>query len=208
MPKVSLYNVSGEQIGEVELADSVFGIVPHKLVLHDAVLMQQASLRAGTHKVKGRSEVRGGGRKPWKQKGTGRARQGSIRAPQWKGGGTVFGPTPRSYAYKLPKKVRRLAIRSALSSKVLENEIIVLDQLALSAPKTKDFVAILKNLKVDRKALIVSADYDENVALSARNIPGVKFIEADGINVLDVLVYDKLIITKGAIDKVEEVLAQ
>jgi large subunit ribosomal protein L4 len=208
MPKVSLYNVSGEQIGEVELADSVFGIEPHKLVLRDAVLMQQASLRAGTHKVKGRSEVRGGGRKPWKQKGTGRARQGSIRAPQWKGGGTVFGPTPRSYAYKLPKKVRRLAIRSALSSKVLENEIIVLDQLALNAPKTKDFVAILKNLQVDRKALVVSADYDENVALSARNIPGVKFVGAEGINVLDVLVHDKLIITKGAVDKVEEVLAQ
>jgi large subunit ribosomal protein L4 len=200
--------VSGEQIGEVELADSVFGIEPHKLVLRDAVLMQQASLRAGTHKVKGRSEVRGGGRKPWKQKGTGRARQGSIRAPQWKGGGTVFGPTPRSYAYKLPKKVRRLAIRSALSSKVLENEIIVLDQLALNAPKTKDFVAILKNLQVDRKALVVSADYDENVALSARNIPGVKFVGAEGINVLDVLVHDKLIITKGAVDKVEEVLAQ
>jgi large subunit ribosomal protein L4 len=208
MPKVSLYNVSGEQIGEVELAESVFGIEPHKLVLRDAVLMQQASLRAGTHKVKGRSEVRGGGRKPWKQKGTGRARQGSIRSPQWKGGGTVFGPTPRSYAYKLPKKVRRLAIRSALSSKVLENEIIVLDQLALSSPKTKDFVAILKNLQVDRKALVVSADYDENVALSARNIPGVKFVGAEGINVLDVLVHDKLIITKGAVDKVEEVLAQ
>lgn len=208
MPKVALYNVSGAQVGEIELSDAVFGIEPHIHVLHEAVLMQRASLRQGTHKTKGRSEVRGGGRKPWKQKGTGRARQGSIRAPQWKGGGTVFGPTPRSYAYKLPKKVRRLAIKSALSSKVIGNEMIVLDQLDLAAPKTKEFVAILNNLKVDRKALVVAADYNENVALSARNIPGVKFVAADGINVLDVVSYDKLIITKDAVQKVEEVLAQ
>jgi large subunit ribosomal protein L4 len=157
--------------------------------------------------VKGRSEVRGGGRKPWRQKGTGRARQGSIRAPQWKGGGVVFGPTPRSYGFKLPKKVRRLAIKSALSSKVIDNNIVVLDQLQMANPKTKEFAAILKNLKVDRKALIVSASFDDNVALSARNIPGVKFVAADGINVLDVMVYDKLIITKDAVQKVEEVLA-
>ncbi|CAM3088330.1 50S ribosomal protein L4 [Paenibacillus sediminis] len=207
MPKVALYNVSGSQVGEIELNDAVFGIEPNVHVLHEAVVMQQASLRQGNHKVKGRSEVRGGGRKPWKQKGTGRARQGSIRAPQWKGGGVVFGPTPRSYAYKLPKKVRRLAIKSALSSKVVDNEIIVLDQLTLSAPKTKEFAAILNNLKVDRKALVVAPSYDENVALSARNIPGVKFVAADGINVLDVLTYDKLIITKEAVQKVEEVLA-
>ena len=129
MPKVAVFNVSGAQVGEIELADSIFGIEPNKYVLHDAVVMQQASQRQGTHKVKGRSEVRGGGRKPWKQKGTGRARQGSIRSPQWRGGGIVFGPTPRSYGYKLPKKVRRLAIKSALSSKVIANEIIVLDQL-------------------------------------------------------------------------------
>ena len=208
MPKVALYNVSGAQVGEVELSEAVFGIEPHVHVLHEAVLMQQASLRQGTHKVKGRSEVRGGGRKPWKQKGTGRARQGSIRAPQWKGGGTVFGPTPRSYAYKLPKKVRRLAIKSALSSKVIDNELIVLDQLQLSQPKTKDIVAMLNNLKVERKALVVAASHDANVALSARNIPGVKFVAADGINVLDVMMYDKLIITKDAVQKVEEVLAQ
>lgn len=208
MPKVALYNVSGAQVGEIELSDAVFGIEPHIHVLHEAVLMQRASLRQGTHKTKGRSEVRGGGRKPWKQKGTGRARQGSIRAPQWKGGGTVFGPTPRSYAYKLPKKVRRLAIKSALSSKVIGNEMIVLDQLDLAAPKTKEFVAILNNLKVERKALVVAADYNENVALSARNIPGIKFVAADGINVLDVVSYDKLIITKDAVQKVEEVLAQ
>ncbi|GAA4873268.1 50S ribosomal protein L4 [Paenibacillus vulneris] len=207
MPKVALYNVSGSQVGEVELSDSVFGIEPHTHVLNEAVLMQRASLRLGTHKVKGRSEVRGGGRKPWKQKGTGRARQGSIRAPQWKGGGTVFGPTPRSYSYKLPKKVRRLAIKSALSSKVIGNEIIVLDQLQLTQPKTKEFAAILSNLKVDRKALVVTAGYEENVALSARNIPGIKFVVAEGINVLDVMVYDKLIITKDAVQKVEEVFA-
>lgn len=208
MPKVSMYDMNGNQVGEVELPDAVFGIEPNVHVLHEAVLMQQASLRRGTHKTKGRSEVRGGGRKPWKQKGTGRARQGSIRAPQWKGGGIVFGPTPRSYAYKLPKKVRRLAIKSALSSKVKDNEIIVLDQLLMNQPKTKEFANILKNLKIERKALVVSADYDDNLAMSARNIPGIKFITAEGINVLDVMVYDKLIITKDAVDKVEEVFAK
>jgi len=207
MPKVAIHNISGEQVGELELSDSVFGIEPNKFVLHDAVVMQQASQRLGTHKVKGRSEVRGGGRKPWKQKGTGRARQGSIRSPQWKGGGIVFGPTPRSYAYKLPKKVRRLAIKSALSSKVIANEIIVLDQLTFSQPKTKQFVAVLKNLNIDRRALIVTSSFDENVALSSRNIPGIKFVTAEGINVLDVLVHDKLIITKDAVGKVEEVFA-
>lgn len=207
MPKVALYNVSGSQVGEVELADSVFGIQPNAHVLHSAVLLQQAAERRGTHKTKGRSEVRGGGRKPWKQKGTGRARQGSIRAPQWVGGGTVFGPTPRSYSFKLPRKVRRLAIKSALSSKVIGNEIVVLDQLTLAAPKTKEFAAILNNLKVARKALVVTANYEDNVALSARNIPGVKFVAAEGINVLDVLQHDQLIITKEAVEKVQEVLA-
>lgn len=207
MPKVEVLNVSGVKVGELELADTVFGIEPNTHVLHSAVLLQQAAQRQGTHKTKGRSEVRGGGRKPWKQKGTGRARQGSIRAPQWVGGGTVFGPTPRSYGFKLPKKVRRLAIKSALSSKVIANELIVLDQLSFAAPKTKEFVAVLKNLNVDRKALIVTASYEDNVALSARNIPGIKFIEADGINVLDVLVHDKLIITQDAVAKVQEVLA-
>lgn len=207
MPKVALYNVSGEQIGDIELSDAVFGIEPNRYVLFDAVQMQRASQRLGTHKVKGRSEVRGGGRKPWRQKGTGRARHGSIRAPQWVGGGTVFGPTPRSYKYKLPKKVRRLAIKSALSSKVIDNEIIVLDQLSLEKPKTKDFIAILNNLKVDSKALVVSAGFEDNILLSSRNIPGVKYVTAEGINVLDVLAHDKLIITKDAVQKVEEVLA-
>ncbi|HUC91443.1 MAG TPA: 50S ribosomal protein L4 [Paenibacillus sp.] len=207
MPKVAVFNVSGSQVGDIELNDTVFGIEPNVHVLHSAVLLQQAAERRGTHKTKGRSEVRGGGRKPWKQKGTGRARQGSIRAPQWVGGGTVFGPTPRTYGFKLPKKVRRLAIRSALSSKVIDNEIIVLDQLALNAPKTKEFAGYLNNLKVARKALIVTANYEDNVAKSARNIPGIKIVAADGINVLDVMLYDKLIITKEAVEKVQEVLA-
>lgn len=207
MPKVSVYNVEGKTVGELELAEAIFGLQPNTHVMHSAVLLQQAAVRAGTHDVKGRSEVSGGGRKPWKQKGTGRARQGSIRSPQWKGGGIVFGPTPRSYGFKLPRKVRRLAIKSALSSKVIGNQIIVLDQLSLSAPKTKDFAKILNNLKVERKALVVTADFDNNVALSARNIPGVKFVAADGINVLDVLRHDQLIITKDAVAKVEEVFA-
>lgn len=208
MPKVALYNVSGSQVGEIELSDQVFGIEPNEHVVHQAVVMQQASMRQGTHKVKGRSEVSGGGAKPWRQKGTGRARQGSIRAPQWKGGGVVFGPTPRSYAYKLPKKVRRLAIKSVLSAKVNEDKMIVLDELVMEQPKTKAFVEILKNLKVNRKALVVSAEYDENVALSSRNIPGIKFIKADGINVLDVISHDQLIMTKEAAEKVQEVLAK
>ncbi|OXM14996.1 50S ribosomal protein L4 [Paenibacillus herberti] len=207
MPKVAIFNVSGSQVGDIELSEHVFGIEPNAHVLHSAVLLQQAAERAGTHKTKGRSEVRGGGRKPWKQKGTGRARQGSTRAPQWVGGGTVFGPTPRSYSFKLPKKVRRLAIRSALSSKVIASELIILDQLSFTAPKTKEFKAVLKNLKVGRKALVVTAEFENNVALSARNIPGVKFVAAEGINVLDVLSYDQLIITKEAVEKVQEVLA-
>ncbi|MEX2104424.1 MAG: 50S ribosomal protein L4, partial [Bacilli bacterium] len=143
MPKVAVFNAAGSQVGEIELSDAVFGIKPNEAVLHDAIVMQRASLRRGTHDTKGRSEVRGGGRKPWKQKGTGRARQGSIRSPQWVGGGIVFGPTPRSYSYKLPKKVRRLAMRSALSSKVIANEIIVLDELSFNQPKTKEFAKLL-----------------------------------------------------------------
>jgi large subunit ribosomal protein L4 len=169
--------------------------------------MQRASQRQGTSKVKNRSEVRGGGRKPWRQKGTGRARQGSIRSPQWRGGGVVFGPVPRSYSYKLPKKVRRLAIKSALSTKVQDNSIVVLEALSFDAPKTKEMVAVLKNLTVERKALVVTADLNENVALSARNIPGVTVVAANGLSVLDVMNHDKLVITKDAVEKVEEVLA-
>ncbi|MCD7036579.1 50S ribosomal protein L4 [Metabacillus sp. GX 13764] len=207
MPKVALLNQNGSNVGEIELNDSVFGIEPNSSVLFDAVVMQRASMRQGSHKVKTRSEVAGGGRKPWRQKGTGRARQGSIRSPQWRGGGTVFGPAPRSYAYKLPKKVRRLAIKSALSSKVQDSSIVVLEDLALEAVKTKEMVSILKGLSVDAKALIVTADVNETVALSARNIPGVLVLEANAINVLDVLNHEKLVITKAAVEKVEEVLA-
>ncbi|MGP7819274.1 50S ribosomal protein L4 [Niallia sp. 01092] len=207
MPKVALFNQDGTQAGDIELKDTVFGIEPNNHVLFEAVVMQRASLRQGTHKTKIRSEVAGGGRKPWRQKGTGRARQGSIRSPQWRGGGTVFGPVPRSYSYKLPKKVRRLAIKSALSTKVLEENILVLQSLAFETPKTKDFKGFLGNLSVDKKALIVTADLDENVALSARNIQGVTVVTASDITVLDVLNHDKLIITKQAVEKVEEVLA-
>ncbi|GGE20939.1 50S ribosomal protein L4 [Marinithermofilum abyssi] len=208
MPKVNVVDMNGSQVGEIELSESVFGIEPNEAVLHDAVVMQQASQRRGTHAVKNRSAVSGGGRKPWRQKGTGRARHGSIRSPIWVGGGVVFGPTPRSYAYKLPKKVRRLAIRSALSSKVKEENLVVLDKLTLEQPKTKEMVKVLNNLNAERKALVVTQDFDENVALSARNIPGVKFVKADGLNVLDVLNHDKLIITRDAVSRVEEVLGQ
>ncbi|MEW4226220.1 50S ribosomal protein L4 [Rossellomorea marisflavi] len=207
MPKVALFNQSGSKVGDIELNESVFGIEPNKQVLFEAVLMQRASLRQGNHKVKNRSEVRGGGRKPWRQKGTGRARQGSIRSPQWRGGGAVFGPVPRSYSYKLPKKVRRLAIKSALSTKVVEENILVLEALTFDAPKTKEFANVLKGLSINAKTLVVTDGLDENVALSARNIPGVTVVTASGISVLDVLGHDKLVMTKSAVEKVEEVLA-
>ena len=206
MAKVSLFNQAGSSVGEIELNDKVFGIEPNEAVLFEAIIAQRASLRQGNHKVKNRSEVAGGGRKPWKQKGTGRARQGSIRSPQWRGGGTVFGPVPRSYSYKLPKKVRRLALLSALSSKVREESIVVLEGLAFDAPKTKEFVKVLSNLSLNKKALFVTADLDENVALAARNIPGITVVSATGINVLDLVGHDKLVMTKAAVEKVEEVL--
>ncbi|MBF2614337.1 50S ribosomal protein L4 [Listeria welshimeri] len=207
MPKLSLLKQDGTNAGEITLNDTVFGIEPNEKVVVDVILSQRASLRQGTHKVKNRSEVRGGGRKPWRQKGTGRARQGSIRSPQWRGGGVVFGPTPRSYAYKLPKKVRRLAIKSILSSKVNEEKLVVLDGLTFDAPKTKEFAAFLKNISVDTKALIVVAGESENVELSARNLQGITVIPAESISVLEVAKHDKLIITKAAVEKVEEVLA-
>lgn len=207
MPKVALFNQNGSQVGDIELSDSVFGIEPNKQVLFDAVVMQRASLRQGTHAVKNRSEVSGGGRKPWRQKGTGRARQGSIRSPQWVGGGTVFGPTPRSYSFKLPKKVRRLALKSALSSKVLDNNIFVLESLGFEAPKTKELANVLKGLSAENKALVVIDTVDENVMLSARNIPGVTVVTAQGLNVLDILNHKQVIFTKDAAAKVEEVLA-
>lgn len=206
MTKVSVLSQTGASVGEIELNDAIFGIEPNEAVLFDAVVAQRASLRQGNHKVKNRSEVAGGGRKPWRQKGTGRARQGSIRSPQWRGGGIVFGPTPRSYSYKLPKKVRRLALKSALSAKVVEQNFLVLDALTLAAPKTKEFTKILKDLSLEKKSLFVTADLDENVALSARNIPGVTVLTANGINVLDLLGHEKVVFTKAAVEKVEEVL--
>ncbi|WP_337982997.1 50S ribosomal protein L4 [Lysinibacillus sp. C5.1] len=206
MTKVSVLSQTGASVGEIELNEAIFGIEPNEAVLFDAVVAQRASLRQGNHKVKNRSEVAGGGRKPWRQKGTGRARQGSIRSPQWRGGGIVFGPTPRSYSYKLPKKVRRLALKSALSAKVVEQNFVVLDALTLAAPKTKEFTKILKDLSLEKKSLFVTADLDENVALSARNIPGVTVLTANGINVLDLLGHEKVVFTKAAVEKVEEVL--
>lgn len=207
MPKVALYNVQGSEVGEIELNDAIFGIEPNESVVHEAVVMQMASWRRGTHCTKSRGEVRGGGRKPWKQKGTGRARVGTIRSPLWRGGAIVFGPKPRSYSYSIPKKKRRLALKSVLSSKVLENEIIVVDSLDFDAPKTKEMVKVLDALKVDKKALVVTADVNENVEKSARNIKGITPMSATSMNVYDILVHNKLIITKDAIAKVEEVLA-
>lgn len=206
MPKVALFSQAGSKVGDIDLNESVFGIEPNNSVLFEAIVMQRASLRQGTAKVKNRSEVRGGGAKPWRQKGTGRARQGSIRSPQWRGGGTVFGPVPRSYSYKLPKKVRRLAIKSALSTKVREESLVVLESLNFDTPKTKEFVKVLANLPVGKKALVVTDTVNENVELSGRNIPGVTVIDASNINVLDVSNHQTLILTKAAVEKVEEVL--
>lgn len=207
MPKVSIRNMSGADVGELELSDGVFGIEPNEAVLHQAVVMQQASARRGTHKVKNRAAVRGGGRKPWRQKGTGRARHGSIRSPIWVGGGVVFGPTPRNYSFKLPKKVRRLAIKSALSAKVKEDGLIVLDQLRFEEPKTKNMVQVLKSLDAREKALIVTKEKDDNTYLSARNIPGVTYIASNNLNVIDLLAHDTVIMTVDAVQNVEEVLS-
>lgn len=207
MLKVAVYNQEGKQVKDTELNELVFGIEPNNQAIFDMVLLQRASWRQGTHKVKNRTEVRGGGRKPWRQKGTGRARQGSIRAPQWRGGGVVFGPTPRSYTFKLNRKVRQLALKSALSQKVIDNEMTVLDTIALNAPKTKDMVKVLENLEANRKTLIVMDEVNENITLSARNIPGVKVIDSKGLNVYDILDCTKLVITEDAIKAVEEVLA-
>ena len=206
MANVTLYKQDGTENGTVALNDAIFGIEPNNSVVFDAVVMQRASLRQGTHAVKNRSAVRGGGRKPWRQKGTGRARQGSIRSPQWRGGGIVFGPTPRSYAYKLPRKVRRLAIKSVLSQKVLDGDLIVVDGLNFDQPKTKAFADVLAGLHVATKALVVLEADNDFAALSARNLPNVTVVEADGINVLDIVNNQKLILTQAALAKIEEVL--
>ena len=202
MANLKVIDQKGKDAGEVTLNDEVFGIKPNESVIFDAIIRQRAGRRQGTSKVKNRSAVRGGGKKPWKQKGTGRARQGSIRSPQWRGGGVVFGPTPRSYAYSMPRKQRRLAIKSVLSQKLIDKDLIVLDQLTMSAPKTKEFKSILDGLKVEGKVLVVSED--KNVQYSAKNLPNVKVITANGLNVEDVVNYDKLILTKEAVEMIEK----
>ena len=207
MPKVALYDITGSQIGDIELNDDVFGVKVNTHVMYEAVKNYLANQRQGTQSAKTRAEVRGGGRKPWRQKGTGRARQGSIRAPQWKGGGVVFAPKPRDYSYSIPKKVKRLALKSALSSKVEDQEIIVVDQLVLEQPKTKEMVKVLKNLNSSKKTLIVIPERDEAVIRAAANIPGVKTAYVNTINVYDILNCDSFLITKDAVNKVEEVYA-
>ncbi len=205
MANFKLMDQNGNNAGEVTLNDNVFSVEPNEAVVFDAIIRQRAGKRQGTSKVKNRSAVRGGGKKPWRRKGTGRARQGSIRAPQWRGGGVVFGPTPRSYAYSMPRKQRRLAIKSVLSQKLLDQNLVVLDKLTLDAPKTKDFIAILNGLKLEGKVLVVSDD--KNVQLSAKNLPKVKVVPVNGLNVEDAVNYDKLVLTQDDVKKIEEVLA-
>ncbi|APU70760.1 50S ribosomal protein L4 [Companilactobacillus crustorum] len=206
MTKITAYKDNGAENGAVEVKDAIFGIEPNDNVVTDAVIMQRASMRQGTHDVKNRSEVRGGGRKPWRQKGTGRARQGSIRSPQWVGGGVVFGPTPRSYAYHLPKKVSRLALKSVLSQKAADSNLIVIDSISYDKPSTKAFAQLLNTVGADNKALVVVEYGNDNVALSARNIDKVKVVAPEGVNVLDVINANKLVVTQAALSKIEEVL--
>lgn len=207
MAKIDVVNQSGKSVGDMELSDNLFGITPNENAIYDAVVMQRASLRQGTHSTKSRGLVSGGGKKPWRQKGTGRARQGTIRAPQWKGGGIVFGPTPRSYGYKINKKVRRLALKSVLAQKFAEGNLIVVDKLSLDAPKTRDMINFLSSVNVDRKPLIGTVNYEENIFLSTRNIPGALNLDVSGLNVLDIVNAHKLILTQDAVAKLEEVFA-
>lgn len=207
MPKVDVYNIKGQKVGDISLNDDIFAVEVNKIVMHSAVVNILANARQGTQSTKTKHEVRGGGRKPWRQKGTGRARQGSTRSAQWVGGGIVLGPKPRSYNYTLPKKVKRLALKSALTCKVLDNNIIVLDDLKFDAIKTKEMVNVLNNLKIDSTALIVLPEVNENVVLSARNIQNVKTATIGDINTYDILKYKKFIVTKDAVAKIEEVYA-
>ncbi|WMM25570.1 50S ribosomal protein L4 [Tissierella sp. MB52-C2] len=207
MPKVKVYNMLGEQVEEIELNENIFGIEVNQHVVYEVVKNQLANKRQGTQSTKTRAEVRGGGRKPWRQKGTGRARQGSIRAPHFSGGGVTFAPKPRDYSYKVPKKVRRLAMKSALSSKVLNNEIIVIDDIKFDSPKTKDMTNFLTKINADKKALIVMGEKNENIIKSANNIPNVQTALVNTLNVYDILKYNSFIITKDAVRKVEEVYA-
>lgn len=207
MTSVALFKQDGSQNGTIDLNDAIFGVEANENAEYEAIIRQRASLRQGTHAVKNRSAVSGGGKKPWRQKGTGRARQGSIRAPQFRGGGIVFGPNPRSYNYRLPRKVRQLAIKSALSQKVADDKFVVVDSLNFDAPKTKDFAGVLNGLKVNEKVLIVVTDDDKNAALSARNLSNVTVVNPAGVNILNVVDAQKIVITKSALSQVEEVLA-
>ena len=206
MANVAIYNMEGNEVGSLELSDAVFGVEVNEHLVHMAVVQQLANKRQGTQKAKTRSEVRGGGRKPWRQKGTGHARQGSIRAPQWKGGGVVFAPVPRDYSFKLNKKEKRAALKSALTSRVNNNKFIVVDELKLDEIKTRKFKEILTNLKVN-KALVILNDNDQNVVMSARNLPAVKTALTNTINVYDILKYDTVVVTKDAVATIEEVYA-
>ena len=206
MANVTVYNMEGNEVGTMELNDAVFGVEVNEHLVHLAVVRQLANNRQGTQKAKTRSEVRGGGRKPWRQKGTGHARQGSTRAPQWTGGGVVFAPVPRDYSFKLNKKEKRAALKSALTSRVVENKFVVVDELKLDEIKTKKFVEVLKNLNVE-KALVVLNDMDEKVIASAANIPTVKTTQTNELNVFDVLKYDTVVVTKAAVATIEEVYA-
>ena len=206
MANVAIYNMEGNEVGSLELSDAVFGVEVNEHLVHMAVVQQLANKRQGTQKAKTRSEVRGGGRKPWRQKGTGHARQGSIRAPQWKGGGVVFAPVPRDYSFKLNKKEKRAALKSALTSRVNNNKFIVVDELKLDENKTRKFKEILTNLKVN-KALVILNDNDQNVVMSARNLPAVKTALTNTINVYDILKYDTVVVTRDAVATIEEVYA-
>ena len=207
MTSVNLYKQDGSQNGTIDLNADIFGVEPNENAEFEAILRQRASMRQGTHAVKNRSAVSGGGKKPWRQKGTGRARQGSIRSPQFRGGGIVFGPTPRSYKYSLPRKVRQLAIKSALSQKVLDNALVVVDALNFDVPKTNEFAGVMDNLKVAEKVLVVVTDDDKNAALSARNLANATVVTPAGVNILSVVDSQKIVITKSALSQVEEVLA-
>lgn len=207
MPKVDVFNMKGQKVGDINLNDDIFAVEVNSVAMHSAVVNQLANARQGTQSTKTKSEVRGGGRKPWRQKGTGRARQGSTRSAQWVGGGIVLGPKPRSYSYTLPKKVKRLALKSALSSKVMDNNLIVLDELKFAAIKTKEMAGVLSSLKIDSSALIVLPAVDETVVKSARNLENVKTACINTINTYDILKYKKFIVTKDAVAKIEEVYA-
>ncbi|MBR6504946.1 MAG: 50S ribosomal protein L4 [Clostridia bacterium] len=207
MPKIDVYNIEGKKVSDIELSEAIFGIEPNETVVHSVVVNYMANQRQGTQSTKTRAEVRGGGRKPWRQKGTGRARQGSIRAPQWIKGGIALGPKPRDYRYTVNKKERRLALKSVLSSKVLENELVVVDSFPFNEIKTKNMASALTNLKVEGKALIVLPEKNENVQKSARNIEGIKTSLVNTINAYDLLKYKKLILTVDAVKKIEEVYA-